>query len=181
VDALAAALAAALLCAGLTKLAVPAATRAALTELVPVTAGMAGLAVSTLAVAESASAVALLNPASRPAGAAGATLLGVLFTVAGLAGHARHATAPCGCYLSSGGPPLGTRNVVVGLLVAAMGVAAWWLSGRSAATDPARLASLTAILMCLLAAALHRRLILAALRPAITPASAGETTEGAGW
>ena len=172
-DSLVALLAAAVLCAGLTKLAVPAAAGAAVAELIPRTARVARIAVRSLAVAEIVSAGALLSPAGRHSGAAAATLLGVLFAGAGAAGRVKHASTPCGCYGRLGGAPLGTRNVVAGLLVAVMGGLLWWSSGRGAAAQPASLAGLTAILMCLLVVLLYHRMILAAVRLAVTPASEG--------
>ena len=173
IDALVPVLAAALLCAGLAKMAVPGAARAAVAELVPRAAPAAGLAARVLAVAEIAAAAALLSPRSRVAGAVAVTVLGVLFGGAGLVGRARHATAPCGCFGTAGGAPLGWRNVAAGLLVSGMGLLAWWLSGRAAAAAPAALAGATAIAMCLLVAALHRRMILAAVRPAGPPRPEG--------
>jgi hypothetical protein len=168
VDVLVPALAAALLCAGLTKLAVPGPTRAALAELAPGLAGLAGPAVRLLALAETATAVALLTPPLRAWGAVAVTLLGLVFTGAGVAGRVRRATVPCGCYGRAGGAPLGPGNILIGLLGAVLGVVLWRLDGPAAPAGAAMLAGVTAIAVCLLTAALYRRLIQAGLRPVVT-------------
>jgi hypothetical protein len=160
-------LAAALLCAGLTKVAVPGPARKALAELVPGTTRLAGPAVRLLALMEVATATALLVPPVRAAGAAAVTLLGVVFAGAGAAGQVRHATAPCGCYGRAGGAALGLGNILIGLLGAVLGVALWRLDGPAAPAGPAILAGATAIAVCLLTAALYRRLIRAGLRPVV--------------
>ena len=172
-DGLVGVLAAAVLCAGLAKLAVPAATRVAVMELITCSARVASFAVRSLALAEIASAGALLSTAGRRPGAAALMVLGLLFAGAGLAGRVKHATAPCGCYGGLGGSPLGSRNIVLGLLAAVMGGLLGWFSGKGVAAQPAMLAALTAILMCLLVAVLYHPMILAALRSALTPASEG--------
>jgi hypothetical protein len=157
-------------------MAVPGAARVAVAELIPRIAPAAGIVARALALAEIAAAVALLSPRSRVAGAVAVTVLGVLFSGAGLVGRARHATAPCGCFGTAGGVPLGWRNVAAGLLVSGMGLLAWWLSGRAATAALAALAGATAIAMCLLVIALHHRMILAAVRP-----TRARRSEGAGW
>lgn len=172
-DGLACVLAAAVLCAGLAKLAVPAATRGAVMELITCSGRVADFAVRSLALAEIASAGALLSTAGRRPGAAAVTVLGLLFAGAGLAGRVRHVTAPCGCYGRLGGAPLGPRNVVLGLLAAVMGGLLWWLRGKGVAAQPATLAALTASGMCLLVVVLYHRMILAVLRPAPVPAPEG--------
>jgi hypothetical protein len=168
VNALVPALAAALLCAGLTKVAVPGPTRASLVELAPGVTRLAGPAVRLLALVETATAVALLTPPLRASGAVAVTLLGLVFTGAGVAGQVRHATVPCGCYGRTGGAPLGPGNILIGLLGAVLGAVLWRLDGQAAPASAAMLAGATAIVVCLLTAALYRRLIRVGLQPVVT-------------
>lgn len=106
--------AATLLVAGAAKLAVPHPLRRALRELtsrpVPV-AAIRGFAAVEIVVA-----FALLLPVF----AVGLGVLGAVFVAAGLAGHLRRSSVPCGC-LGGGNHALGLRNALVG--VAFLGVA----------------------------------------------------------
>lgn len=134
--------AAVLINAGLAKLAFPRPLSRALSEVLPVRrsaataqtttvpASTAPAAATTIliptaiprgfALLEVTAGVALLIPGTRLIAAGAATVLGVLFAGLGTLGWLRRSTVPCGCLGTHGDRPLGGRNVLIGLALAAV-------------------------------------------------------------
>jgi hypothetical protein len=141
--------AATLLVAAAAKFAVPRPLRRALHELSPRRA-VPVAAVRAVAVAEFAVALALLLPWATVAAGAGLGALGTAFMAAGIAGHLRRSSVPCGC-LGGGSHALGLRNVVAGAVflgVAGLNVTAV-ASDHGPWTAAPLLAAAATILLCL--------------------------------
>ncbi|HEX8078598.1 MAG TPA: MauE/DoxX family redox-associated membrane protein [Jatrophihabitans sp.] len=119
-DALAVLLAGTLLCAGMTKLAVPSHLSRAIGELVPAVGSRAMVLARLVAVAEISTALALSVPMARGAGAAAGVVLGATFAGAGILASSRGLGTPCGCFGRAGGRSLGARNVVFGFILAGL-------------------------------------------------------------
>src|SRR5687768_4401948 len=102
--------AAILLHAGLSKLAVPSPLHRALVELrVPAPLTTVG-AVRAYAVVECLAGIALLLGPVRLAGGVLVAVVGLAVTALGLLGTARGSATPCGCFGNRDGRPLGLTN-----------------------------------------------------------------------
>lgn len=122
-------LAGTLLCAGVAKLTVPVHLGRAIQDLAPATRGRAVSLARLVGAAEVGTALALSLPPLRPLGSAAGVVLGGVFAASGTAAAARRVRSPCGCFGRTGERPLGMRNVLVGLAMAA--VSAWLYLDRS--------------------------------------------------
>jgi hypothetical protein len=148
-----------LVTAGATKIVSPGQLVRALEE-VPFGAKVRTGTVRTLAFVEVATAVLLIVPATRPAGAALAGLVGLCFAGVGIAGWLSHATTACGCFGPRAGRPLGPVNAAFGLFVIAVAVVN---ATAPRIADPLRYFRASVIGMSVLTLALclwtHRRLV----------------------
>ncbi|GAA0915214.1 MauE/DoxX family redox-associated membrane protein [Virgisporangium aurantiacum] len=142
------AVAAVLLHAGLSKLAVPVPLHRALVE-VRAPAPLATVpAVRGYAVVECLAGVALLFGPTRAAGGAVVVLVGLAVAALGALGAARGSISPCGCFGIRDGRPLGVANVVAGFGLATAGSVNLAAAARTGA--PAVLgATLAMLVLCL--------------------------------
>jgi uncharacterized membrane protein len=149
--------AAALLYAGLSKIAQPEPARRALSEVGGRRMnGIGAEAVRAIAAIEVLAGAAITVPATRMAAASVVVLLGIAFATAGISGAGRRAVEPCGCLGAGSRAPLGPRNILIGTVVAAVGAAN---ISTPAAAVPAATASLL-LATCLFAhRAAARRLL----------------------
>jgi hypothetical protein len=160
------AVSATLICSGLTKLAAPKQSRDALIELDSVLRKAVVPLVGGLAALETGTGLAMLVPTVQFAAAVLAAVLGVCFAGMGVLGRRRGSTLPCGCFGRAGGRPLGASNIAVGGAVAAGGLTEAVLSRSGSHIPAAVLSAVTAVAVCLLAAALNRTMIADLIRPA---------------
>ncbi len=150
-----------LLTAGLAKHVAPHPVRRALAEALGT--GVPVVAVRVFATVEIAVAVALSLTGVRTAAAVGALALGACFVVLGLRGRFGRSAAPCGCFGSSSGRPLGWANVAVGaVLIGAYPVNTVLKPGEQYTTGTVLLTAIGSLALCMF---IHRRLILRLLRP----------------
>ncbi|MFF1910646.1 MauE/DoxX family redox-associated membrane protein [Streptomyces sp. NPDC058239] len=80
-------------------------------------------AVRLVAILELATVALLVIPSGRAVGYATTGVLGVLFAVMGMTGKLRGSDRPCGCFGIADSKPLGTANIVSGLVFVAVAVA----------------------------------------------------------
>ena len=141
--------AATLVQAGLSKLAVPAQLHRALTELGAPVALADPRTIRLYAGIECAAGVALLFSATRLVGAGLVAAVGVTIIGLGWRGATRGSAEPCGCFGSPTGRPLGLGNVAIGVGLVTAGAANL---ARPAPTGSAALlgAALALLLLCLL-------------------------------
>jgi hypothetical protein len=149
--------AAALLYAGMFKIAQPEQLRRALSEVGGRRTKRIGVrTVRAVALVEALAGAAITVPATRTAAAPVVVLLGIAFATAGAAGAGRRGVEPCGCLGAGSGAPLGARNILIGAVFAAVGAAD---VSAPAAAVPATTAALL-LAMCLFAhRAAARRLL----------------------
>jgi hypothetical protein len=152
-------LAGTLLCAGVAKLTVPVHLGRAIRDLAPAVRGRAVSLARVVGAIEVGAALALSVPPLHSAGSAAGVVLGVVFAASGAAAAARGVRSPCGCFGRTGERPLGVRNVVFGLAVAA--VSGWLFLDRSGgwATHPGLPVLGTGTVALVLAAWLYRDVI----------------------
>lgn len=145
-DAVAAAI---LLFAACAKLVSPDALSRSLRRLTDARALSSHTAARAVGVAEAAVAFGLLIESVRLAASGLLCLLGLCFVALGTLGRLRKVDEPCGCFGAVSQRPLGAQNIVLGLLLAAVGVANLVTADRL--TDDVRAAPplLAAALLCL--------------------------------
>ncbi|MFJ6854154.1 MauE/DoxX family redox-associated membrane protein [Streptomyces sp. NPDC091271] len=100
--------------------------------------------VRLVALIEVVTVVLLVAPGARAVAHVITGVLGLLFIVMGTAGKVRGSDRPCGCFGIADSKPLGTANIVSGLVFAAVAVIglAWPASdGHGGAAETAVLAS----------------------------------------
>ena len=170
--------AAVLVNAAVAKLVAPDRPRRAVRELAPSAPPRLPAVVVAAAVAgELLAAVLLLTPMAV-AGAALTAVLGAAFAVLGFLGAVRGSRAPCGCFGGAGDRPLGTANVVQGVLLVLVlpGVLA---RGGTQLPPAATVLALAAVSSAAIALLVHRGLVLGLLvRPRLAGPAASPLTEG---
>jgi methylamine utilization protein MauE len=115
--------AATLVQAGLSKIAVPSHLRHALAEVGAPEALAATRAIRLYAGIECVAGIALLFAVTRQLGAVLVIVAGLVIVGLGGRGAARRSVEPCGCFGNPAGRPLGLTNVVIGALLVAAGAA----------------------------------------------------------
>jgi hypothetical protein len=104
--------------------------------------------VRAIAVAEAASAIGIMVPVLRLAAAAAIGVLGVAFTVSGVAARVRHVEEPCGCFGAVSRQPIGLLNVSFGVVIIADAVFNFVIRGNLVAEYAAKAPAFTGILIC---------------------------------
>lgn len=150
-----------LLTAGAAKVAAPREAVESLAGLIGTSSRFAALAsvplIRLVAAVEVAAGLLLAIPATRAIGAALGLVFGAGFVILGFWGQLGGASVGCGCFGAGSGRPLGYRNVLLGLLVAALAMLAW--TNQSGTTAAARDLCIASLLTCLLTLAVFRELL----------------------
>ncbi|GAA1349548.1 MauE/DoxX family redox-associated membrane protein [Streptomyces beijiangensis] len=113
-------------------------------------------AVRLVAVLELATVALLVVPGTRVVGYVITGVLGVLFAGMGTAGKLRGSDRPCGCFGIAESKPLGTANIVSGLLFVAVAVAGLLGPDAAGAGSTATTAVLTSAVSSSWLLATHR-------------------------
>jgi hypothetical protein len=149
-DAVAAAI---LLFAACAKLVSPVALSRSLRQMTDARALSSPATARAVGLAEAAVAFGLLIESVRLAASGLLCLLGLSFVALGTLGRLRKVNEPCGCFGAASQQPLGIQNIVLGLLLAAVGVANLVTADRltdDVRAAPPLLAAALLLLACLL-------------------------------
>lgn len=112
--------------------------------------------VRTIGVGEAVIATALLIEPARLTASLLLGLLGLSFMALGITGRIRKVDEPCGCFGAASQQPLGNQNIVLGVLIAAIGAINLQHAGQLSDSARATAPILTAGLLCLICLATSR-------------------------